>query len=48
VDGIPITIPYEIRVLAGDRPQPSGGKLLTKELINRLEFFMFCQVVHPE
>lgn len=25
-DGTPVTIPYEIRVQAGGRPQPSGGK----------------------
>jgi hypothetical protein len=27
-DGIPLSVPYEIRVRQGDRPHPFGGKLI--------------------
>ena len=30
-DGTPVTIPYEIRVQAGERPQPSGGEFTTDQ-----------------
>ncbi len=30
-DGLPTSIPYEIRVRAGDRPHPSGGKFIKKK-----------------
>ena len=47
-DGIPINVPYEIRVRAADRPQPSSGKFIEGRKKSFDRTLILFQVVHQE